>query len=588
MIRGAQIALVAALAGCSLPAIAVDLPLLGALSGIVRDHRGLPQMGAAVLLLNRNERVVQKALSDGDGRFRFASLPPDQYAVRVLLSSFVPATRNMISVRPGEESYLSIQLANLFSSIELVYLSAPTGALLSEEWKWTLRSANSIRPVLRFTPGVSVSSTTRRPSLYNMPTRALISVSAGDGSALTPLGLAPDLGTAFAFATSVFGTRELTVSGNVGYASDAGIPTAGFSTRLSGAESSVAPDVELTVRQASVRGIAGSAMLRGAGEAPPLRTMSLKLGDRTSITDDIAIEYGALVEAVSYVDRMTLFSPYARLTYDLGETGRLEIAYASGAPAADLILNGPDAAQEQLAALAMFPRLSFSNGHVRVQRNETVEAGARSTQGAWVYSASVFYDNVRDAALSASAPAGFYTRGELLPDIASNSSIFNAGSYENFGYSAGMERRFADRWSAGVSGGASGMLTALDPTLETNRPEELRSTLRPVRRPWAAARMQGVVPGSGTRVMASYLWTTGGTLGPAHAWLTSRNQPLTGLNLQVRQPLPTGGMPGRLEMNAEVRNLLAQGYVPVATPDGRQILLVQFPRALRGGFSFIF
>ena len=588
MIRSSLFLLVAALTSGLRPACAVDLPLLGAVSGMVRDHRGAPQMGASVLLLNRNDRVIQKTLSDGDGKFRFPSLPPDRYSIRVLLSSFVPASRDMIAVRPGVESYLTIQLANLFSSIELVYLSVPQGSLLTEEWKWTLRSANTIRPVLRLTPTVRSSSPARRPSLYNVPSRALVSVSAGEGAGLTPLGLAPDLGTAFAFATSVFGARELTVSGNLGYASQAGVPTAGFSTRLAGPDSSVAPDVELTVRQASTRGIAGSSLLRGAGEAPPLRTMSLKLGDKTTIAEGIVLEYGALMEAVSFVDRMTLFSPFARLTYEFGREGQVEVAYSSGAPAADLILRGDDAAQDQLAMLALFPRLSLANGAVRAQRNDTVEAGVRTTQGAWTYSASVFHDNVRDAALSAHLPSGFYGRGEFLPDIASNSTIFNAGSYQNFGYSAAMERRLAEGWSAALSGGASGMLTALDPTLETNRPSELRNTLRPVRRPWASARIQGVIPGGGTRVTASYLWTTHGTLGPAHAWLTMRSQPLTGLNVQVRQPVPVGGIPGRLEMNAEVRNLLAQGYVPVATPDGRQILLVQFPRALRGGFSFIF
>ena len=41
-------------------------------------------------------------------------------------------------------------------------------------------------------------------------------------------------------------------------------------------------------------------------------------------------------------------------------------------------------------------------------------------------------------------------------------------------------------------------------------------------------------------------------------------------------------------MTAELRNLLAQGYIPVATPDGRQMWLVQLPRAVRGGVSFIF
>ena len=62
-----------------------------------------------------------------------------------------------------------------------------------------------------------------------------------------------------------------------------------------------------------------------------------------------------------------------------------------------------------------------------------------------------------------------------------------------------------------------------------------------------------------------------------------------GLNFQIRQPLPLmGGIPGRLEMTAELRNLLAQGYIPMTSPDGGSLILIQFPRAIRGGFSFIF
>jgi hypothetical protein len=40
--------------------------------------------------------------------------------------------------------------------------------------------------------------------------------------------------------------------------------------------------------------------------------------------------------------------------------------------------------------------------------------------------------------------------------------------------------------------------------------------------------------------------------------------------------------------SAELRNLLAQGYVPISTPDGRTLYLIQNPRALRGGLSFVF
>jgi len=53
----------------------------------------------------------------------------------------------------------------------------------------------------------------------------------------------------------------------------------------------------------------------------------------------------------------------------------------------------------------------------------------------------------------------------------------------------------------------------------------------------------------------------------------------------IRQPIPGAR---HIEATAELQNLLAQGYLPLYTPDGQRILLVQTPRSIRGGFSFIF
>jgi hypothetical protein len=75
---------------------------------------------------------------------------------------------------------------------------------------------------------------------------------------------------------------------------------------------------------------------------------------------------------------------------------------------------------------------------------------------------------------------------------------------------------------------------------------------------------------------------------PSHYYLTQRNYAETGLNIRLRQPIPSFlGMPGRLEATAELRNMLAQGYVTVQA-GGQNVLLVQNPRAVRGGLSFIF
>jgi hypothetical protein len=61
------------------------------------------------------------------------------------------------------------------------------------------------------------------------------------------------------------------------------------------------------------------------------------------------------------------------------------------------------------------------------------------------------------------------------------------------------------------------------------------------------------------------------------------------LNILVRQPLPAfAGVPGRLELTADLRNMLAQGYIPLPTADARRLLVIQAPRSIRGGLNFVF
>ncbi|HPT27628.1 MAG TPA: hypothetical protein PLZ95_14505, partial [Bryobacteraceae bacterium] len=178
---------------------------------------------------------------------------------------------------------------------------------------------------------------------------------------------------------------------------------------------------------------------------------------------------------------------------------------------------------------------------------------------------------------------------DLLPDIASNSSIFNMGAYRTDGMMVSLSRTLGQDWSAGIMTGWSGMLapSSMDPV--SVDPETMRSRLAVDRRMWGTARVNGLFRQTGTRLAATYVWTPEGVVPATHAWMTQRTGPQAGLNLQLRQPLPSSGIiPGRFEMIAEVRNLLAAGYTPIPAPDGRTIYLVQFPRSLRGGFNFIF
>src|SRR3954451_9358068 len=55
--------------------------LAGSLAGSVRDSSGIPQMGAVVQLYNRNDKLIEKALTSAAGEFTFASLIPDIYSI---------------------------------------------------------------------------------------------------------------------------------------------------------------------------------------------------------------------------------------------------------------------------------------------------------------------------------------------------------------------------------------------------------------------------------------------------------------------------------------------------------------------------
>jgi hypothetical protein len=591
-----------ALAGGLAPRAAAVEPagLTGALVGIVTDQTGRPQMGAAVLLYNRSERLLARIITNEKGLFLFDSLSPESYSLRVSMASFLPAFKREISVRAGSRSFLNVNLSSVLSSIELIYLAPGQAPIMSEEWKWVLRSSAATRPVLRMLPGIDISDPSQRTrsstvaSMFS-DTRGVVKVSAGDGAA-TAAGNQPDLGTAFALATSVFGANQVQVSGNVGYASHSGIPTAGFRTsyRRDAGGDEESPQVNLTMRQVFLPARAAAGFLSGAQvDAPVLRTMTISSVDRRKLTEDVELEYGASLESVSYLNRLNYVSPYARLRWGSLEYGALEIAFSSGAPPAEL-LGDPDARdaemQRQLATLAMFPRVSLRQGHARVQRTQNFEIGYRRDFGTRTVSAGLYKEAVTNAAFAMAGSTGIYSASDLLPDLGSNSSIFNAGDYRRSGYHVALSQRLSDTLAATVSYGYGGALEAGTHTLATRNPNEVRSLLRTAWRHSVTMRVNGTAPGTGTRYGLSYQLTDYDAFQPMHLSLTQRTTLDPGLNIHIRQPIPgvAGVLSGRLEATAELRNLLAQGYLPLTTSDGQHVVLIQAPRAVRGGLSFIF
>jgi hypothetical protein len=109
------------------------------------------------------------------------------------------------------------------------------------------------------------------------------------------------------------------------------------------------------------------------------------------------------------------------------------------------------------------------------------------------------------------------------------------------------------------------------------------------RRQAVSARLSGKLNRTQTRWIASYRWTNGPALTPVDMFNASPGQSDPYLNLFIRQPIPTlGFLPAHMEALLDVRNLLAQGYVPVIGQDGQTVYFVQSARSVRGGVTISF
>jgi hypothetical protein len=580
---------------------AVSVSLSGAIAGSVTDPNGVPQMGALVMLFNQQDGLSQKLFTDEKGNFAFPGLLPDIYSIRVSLASFVPAIKNNILVQPGMRSVLNVSMATLFSSIHLVY-SANRPAFMNDDWKWVLRTASSTRPVMRMLPTIADPSAASHADHADCDadkphrtvfsdTRGLVMFSAGDGSPVAGFGSDADMGTAFALATSLFGSNQFQFAGNVGSGAQSGIPSAAFRSTYSRTVGPDSPQVSVTMRELFVPDQMGVAIFGPVGDVPVLRSISVNLDDHARISDALTMQYGMAFDSVSFNDHLSYFSPYARLTYSLGNAGDIVFAYTSGNARPDLSAptGSDDPLQREIGTLALFPLLSLRASRAEVQRGQDVEAGYSRTVGSRKFTVGAYHESVSNLALTISSPDGFLPLGDVLPDFYSGTAMFDAGNFSSMGYIASATQNVGDNVAATVIYGATGALTADAGQPVSGDPGELRSAIHAGRQQSMTMRVVAASPHTGTRIVASYQLADSRLAVPEPVYSTSSLRPQPGLNIFVRQAIPVfSSLPWRMEVTADLRNLLQQGYLPLSTSDGSRLVLMEDPRMFRGGLSFIF
>jgi hypothetical protein len=546
--------------GLALPVFAADKP--GAITGYVRNAAGIAQMGAMVEILGTAARDL-KVFTDEHGFYSIPNLIPGTYGIKVTAPSFLPALRERIGLRAGSTMLVNVTLSTLFEAMQLGPLRGPAD---DDDWKWTLRSMAN-RPILRvLEDGSSVTASDAENGDRDL--KASLSFLAGSPS--EGYGGVSDMSTGFSLEHQVFSSDTLSLAGNVGYGQGAGaaiLRTSYTHKTANGSE----PTVALTVRRL------------GAPEVnfhtQGLQSIALTTTDDLTIGNVLELKFGSELQTVQFMGRFTSIQPFGTADLHLSPNTVLEYRYASSRPSE--AYDG-----ENVGLVESGPRVSIANFSPALERAHHQEVSVSRRMGKTRVQAAFYSDHVSNTVLTGVGMGGAADNGELLPDVDSGTFSYQGRDLDTNGMRLVLQRKLAADLTATLDYGFGGVLELTRPDVEL---QEARQSLSTVRRHAVSGKLSGRVPGCKTRWTTSYGWVSGQALTPVDMFNVSPGQSDPYLNVFVKQPLPGFAfLPVHMEAMLDLRNLMAQGYVPVRGQDGRTVYLVQPARSVRGGVAFTF
>jgi len=384
---------------------------------------------------------------------------------------------------------------------------------------------------------------------------------------------------------SLLSSGTLRLNGNVGYDSDGqGIPSAVLRTTYTNRFNGVfEPSVAITALRLSSPDLN---TMSGA----TLQALSVKSSDRVVLGDKLEMKLGSELQTIQFMGRVNAFKPFASADLHITSNTVLEYQYASSVPnvgLGDRLGNDRpgddlDSASADLSETA--PRMSITGFAPAVERAHHQEVSISQRVGKNNMQVAFYSDSIVDPVLTG---VGEMTAesGEVLPDVYSGTFSYQGNDFASRGMRVVLQRKLLSDLTATLDYAYGGVLDLSRPDVQL---QDAREWIRAERRQAVAAKFSGTVPKMKMRWIASYRHAGGRALTPVDLFNTSAGQADPYLNLCIRQPIPASFLAGHMEVLVDLRNLLAQGYVPVMGQDGHTLYLVQSARSVRGGVVFSF
>jgi hypothetical protein len=567
-IRAMGFGILLCLASCAIPAPLAAAPNSGKITGLVVDSAGTPQMGATVVVTADRlaSNLSFELLTNDRGKFSTAPLPAGLYSVKVTLAGFLPAIAQDIQVNNQRTISLEIVLGSVFTSFEKLRRQ-PDQQVSSDEWSWVLRASAATRPVLRWQDGdVGLGVPSNHFDNSQNQDRTRVEFSSGSDHPGSITNVADSPGTAFAYGYGLGDLGSLLVAGQFSYSgsSEAG----GFVTQwLPSGDSGSGPVTTLLLRESRL-GAAG----------PSFRGMRMSHDSSLQVADHVSLRYGADFIAAGLQGTTTSLRPRAEVAVRFSPTWQASMLVttntwqdSAGAPG-DL--------QSTLNQLDAFPTLLLHGGHPVLEDNLHEEiAVEHDLSKKSSITAAVFHDHSSHTAVFG---RGAVSGPDYLPDYFSDVFAYDAGELSSIGARLVYQQKLSGNLDMTMIYAYGGVLAPNESPVEA----ALRNELATQYRVSAAARFTAKIPRTGTKIVSGYKWISGSAVSQQDSYGQSVYHLDPYLSVQIRQKLP-GFIPGHAEILADCGNLLAQGYVTLATSDG-QVVLVPTYRFFRGGLSFQF
>lgn len=532
-------------------------------AGVVRDVRGVPQMGVLVELLGGG--ISATALTDLQGRYHLDA-QPGIYQLRASATLYLPAVRRQLRVRPGMKPIVNLTMSGLFQDSEWLPIQRQVAGESADDWKWTLKSPVS-RPMLRLVGDEDLPATGVENGQHG-ETRVRLTAGAASGG----FGSSGGQGMLVLAHRSGNGkVQTLLRSGVATPDANSGVAPKTLSALIeSGAD---------TPMQRRVSGRVRSFPQIRTANGESLNEIEFSTAERIGLGDLAAVEVGSETQILRADRAVMAVHPFLRVsaqpsagwtvTYMLATSPRMESFDDVGSE---------DATAPTLAPSARGPLTEASlHQALRLQRS----LGRVKLQG------SVHQDSQRRPAISGMFTASAVPSGVEPVGFGSGLAV----DYSN-GIFRGIGPRFVDNGCSLLADFPIGdQVTVSGGYLNSVGLAVLRNTagageLAPRRSQAGFVSVQGRVKRTGTRVATTYRWQPGSLVGVLSPYEAQEASPY--LSVHLRQKLPRSGfLPSGAEVTVDAVNVAGEGYQQ-GTMISADALLASALRELRAGVAFTF